>query len=248
MVLAAKLSCPLALALAVAADAPDRAPAVTRRSRGAAPAPTFTKDVLPILQKSCQGCHHPGTSAPMSLMTYQRSGPGPDRSSRRSRGARCRRGTSIAASANTRRPVAVRRRRSRRSRLGGWRRARRADGRCPAAARRSPLRSEWTYGEPDLDRPDGEGVHDSGRRPRLHPRRNRRSRAHRGPLREVGADHSRRAPRRAPRARLRRSARGHRHRGARPRHGIERRQHDGPDRVRRRQRRRRLPRRHRRRS
>ena len=33
-------------------------------------APTFTRDILPILQKSCQDCHHAGTSAPMSLMTY----------------------------------------------------------------------------------------------------------------------------------------------------------------------------------
>ncbi|MGH9197584.1 MAG: hypothetical protein ACRD1T_17805, partial [Acidimicrobiia bacterium] len=35
------------------------------------PTPTFTKDVLPILQRSCQQCHRPGTHAPMSLMTYQ---------------------------------------------------------------------------------------------------------------------------------------------------------------------------------
>src|SRR5688572_6104562 len=33
-------------------------------------APTFTKDVLPILQRSCQNCHRPGTPAPMSLLTY----------------------------------------------------------------------------------------------------------------------------------------------------------------------------------
>jgi hypothetical protein len=33
--------------------------------------PTFTKDVAPILQKACQTCHHPGTSAPMSLVTYE---------------------------------------------------------------------------------------------------------------------------------------------------------------------------------
>lgn len=32
--------------------------------------PTFSKDVLPILQRSCQQCHHPDTPAPMSLMTY----------------------------------------------------------------------------------------------------------------------------------------------------------------------------------
>jgi hypothetical protein len=31
---------------------------------------TFAKDVAPILQKSCQSCHRPGTAVPMSLMTY----------------------------------------------------------------------------------------------------------------------------------------------------------------------------------
>ncbi|HLX45447.1 MAG TPA: cytochrome c [Bryobacteraceae bacterium] len=31
---------------------------------------TFTKDIAPIFQKSCQSCHHTGTSTPMSLMTY----------------------------------------------------------------------------------------------------------------------------------------------------------------------------------
>ena len=32
---------------------------------------TFTKDVLPILQRSCQGCHRPGAIAPMSLIAYE---------------------------------------------------------------------------------------------------------------------------------------------------------------------------------
>src|SRR6266581_4910203 len=32
---------------------------------------TFTKDVAPILQRSCQNCHRPGAIAPMSLLTYQ---------------------------------------------------------------------------------------------------------------------------------------------------------------------------------
>jgi hypothetical protein len=32
---------------------------------------TFSKDVAPIFQKSCDTCHHPGTVAPMSLMTYK---------------------------------------------------------------------------------------------------------------------------------------------------------------------------------
>src|SRR5215470_13969267 len=31
---------------------------------------TFTKDVLPILQKNCQSCHRPGQVAPMSLISY----------------------------------------------------------------------------------------------------------------------------------------------------------------------------------
>jgi hypothetical protein len=36
---------------------------------------TFSKDVAPIFQKSCQSCHHQGTSAPMSLMTYAETRP-----------------------------------------------------------------------------------------------------------------------------------------------------------------------------
>src|SRR5881296_2136330 len=36
-----------------------------------AQAPTFTKDVVPILQNKCQVCHRPGTFAPMSLLTYE---------------------------------------------------------------------------------------------------------------------------------------------------------------------------------
>ena len=31
---------------------------------------TFTKDVLPILQRSCQNCQRPDAGAPMSLLTY----------------------------------------------------------------------------------------------------------------------------------------------------------------------------------
>ena len=32
---------------------------------------TFSKDVAPILQRSCQNCHRPGEIAPMSLLSYQ---------------------------------------------------------------------------------------------------------------------------------------------------------------------------------
>src|SRR5256885_6851766 len=36
---------------------------------------TFTKDVLPVLQKNCQTCHRPGQIAPMSFLTYQSTRP-----------------------------------------------------------------------------------------------------------------------------------------------------------------------------
>ena len=36
---------------------------------------TFHKDVLPVLQKNCQGCHRAGEAAPMSLVTYQEARP-----------------------------------------------------------------------------------------------------------------------------------------------------------------------------
>src|SRR5216684_3868976 len=32
---------------------------------------TFTKDVAPILQRSCQNCHRPDGVAPMSLVSYE---------------------------------------------------------------------------------------------------------------------------------------------------------------------------------
>ena len=39
------------------------------------PAPTFYKDVLPILQDHCQSCHRPGEIAPMPLVTYEQTQP-----------------------------------------------------------------------------------------------------------------------------------------------------------------------------
>src|SRR5688500_19578379 len=38
-------------------------------------APTFTKDVAPIIFKNCAGCHRPGEIAPMSLLTYEDARP-----------------------------------------------------------------------------------------------------------------------------------------------------------------------------
>src|SRR6266699_1452853 len=39
------------------------------------PAVTFTKDVAPILYKSCVECHRPTMFAPMSLVTYDDARP-----------------------------------------------------------------------------------------------------------------------------------------------------------------------------
>src|SRR2546430_11278138 len=39
--------------------------------RSPASAVTFTKDIAPILQRSCQGCHRPDSIAPMSLIAYE---------------------------------------------------------------------------------------------------------------------------------------------------------------------------------
>lgn len=47
----------------------------TAASRSNASKVTFTKDVAPILYKSCAGCHRAGEIAPMSLMTYQEARP-----------------------------------------------------------------------------------------------------------------------------------------------------------------------------
>ena len=41
----------------------------------AASAPTFSKDIAPILQAKCQACHQPNSIAPMSLITFAESRP-----------------------------------------------------------------------------------------------------------------------------------------------------------------------------
>src|SRR6476660_4222312 len=56
--------CVVSLAMAVAGWAADAPSAVT-----------FTRDVLPVLQKNCQTCHRPGNVAPMSFLTYQSTRP-----------------------------------------------------------------------------------------------------------------------------------------------------------------------------
>jgi hypothetical protein len=36
---------------------------------------TFQRDVLPVLQRTCQGCHRPGDIGPMPLLTYEQTRP-----------------------------------------------------------------------------------------------------------------------------------------------------------------------------
>ena len=36
---------------------------------------TFTKDIAPIVQERCQGCHRPGEGTPFSLLTYESAKP-----------------------------------------------------------------------------------------------------------------------------------------------------------------------------
>lgn len=40
-----------------------------------ATAVTFAKDIVPIFQEKCQDCHHKGSMAPMSLVTYEETRP-----------------------------------------------------------------------------------------------------------------------------------------------------------------------------
>src|SRR5437016_10015928 len=51
-------------------------PAAIRGQSGASPGDiTFTKDIAPILQRSCQPCHRPDGVAPMPLVTYEQVRP-----------------------------------------------------------------------------------------------------------------------------------------------------------------------------
>src|SRR5579872_1269895 len=44
-------------------------------SLAATAAPTFHKDIEPLLQNSCQECHRPGEIGPMPLLTYDQVRP-----------------------------------------------------------------------------------------------------------------------------------------------------------------------------
>src|SRR5579862_6304129 len=63
------------VAFATALTAQSPSPASAKASAGQADVVTFTKDVAPILQRSCQNCHRPGSIGPMSLLTYEDARP-----------------------------------------------------------------------------------------------------------------------------------------------------------------------------
>ncbi|MBM3777496.1 MAG: cytochrome c [Acidimicrobiia bacterium] len=62
-------------ALVVAVPLLTPQPALAQASPDPAGAITFSKDVAPILQRSCQVCHRKGAIAPMSLVTYEETRP-----------------------------------------------------------------------------------------------------------------------------------------------------------------------------
>jgi uncharacterized protein (TIGR03437 family) len=52
-----------------------RAPSPKVKKTAQGQVPTFSREVVRILQKHCQSCHHPGDIAPFSMMSYQETRP-----------------------------------------------------------------------------------------------------------------------------------------------------------------------------
>ena len=76
--------------------------AVPAANQGAAPAVTFHKDVVPVLQKNCQSCHRPGQIGPFSMLTYKETRPvGEGDQAGGGDSERCRRGLRIRATATS---------------------------------------------------------------------------------------------------------------------------------------------------
>src|SRR5690349_7739554 len=63
----------LALSLAIVAMGQAQAP--NRAAAADANAPTFARDVAPIMFTKCASCHRPGEVAPMSLLSYEDARP-----------------------------------------------------------------------------------------------------------------------------------------------------------------------------
>ncbi len=69
------LKCACVLAVVGFAVVVGAAPTRAAGPAEATPGVTFTKDVAPILQRSCQRCHRPGALGPMSFLTYAEARP-----------------------------------------------------------------------------------------------------------------------------------------------------------------------------
>ncbi|MXY17535.1 MAG: hypothetical protein F4Y57_11210, partial [Acidobacteria bacterium] len=63
------------LALGMAAALLTAGLAAPAAAQGTAGEVTWSKDIAPILQRSCQQCHRPDGGAPMSLITYEDTRP-----------------------------------------------------------------------------------------------------------------------------------------------------------------------------
>ncbi|MEO7135498.1 MAG: cytochrome c [Vicinamibacterales bacterium] len=63
------------LGVAISGAVAPAALSAQQTSASVQPEVTFTKDITPILQRSCQNCHRPGQVAPMSLLTYEETRP-----------------------------------------------------------------------------------------------------------------------------------------------------------------------------
>ena len=118
---------------------------------------TFTKDIAPILQRSCENCHRADGVAPMSLVDLRGGAAVGARhqAAHRHRPAR-RRDAAVVRREEHRHPavpersVAERRRDREDRQVGRQRRAARQPGRHAAGRRSTPTATSWAIGTPDL--------------------------------------------------------------------------------------------------
>ena len=61
----------IAAAVALAAVGAAASMQVRAHAADTQAAPTYSRDVAPILYKNCTGCHRPGEIGPMSLLSYK---------------------------------------------------------------------------------------------------------------------------------------------------------------------------------
>ena len=188
------------------------------RNPQSAISPTFAKDVAPIFQTKCQTCHHPGTSAPMSLVTYDEVRPW-------ARSIRQRVANRDMPPWHLDKTVGIRHYKNDRSlsddeiaTIVRWVDAGAPQGN-PAdmpAPLHLPVRRRLVHRRAGSEGDDAERLHDVRERPRLVDRSVRRRRAHRGSLDQGDGDQAEQPEDRPSRRGLRdRAGRAGRHAGDR---------------------------------